>query len=74
MTMQTFTDIIAHWDTLEAFRQDMGVPYQRARKWRDRDNIPSDYWHKLILVARKRGVKGVNAEVLTKIAGRGVSA
>lgn len=72
-TMHSFTDIIAQWETVEAFRQDMGVPYQRARKWRDRNNIPPNYWQKLICVSRKRGVKGVNAETLTKIKGRGVT-
>ena len=71
--MQTFTAIIAKWDTLEAFRQDMGVPYQRARKWRDRDNIPPAYWPKLISAARRKGLTGIDPSSLMRIAGRGVA-
>lgn len=71
--MKTFQDLIAQWDTVAAFAVDVEVPYQRARKWRDRDNIPPAYWPRLISAARKKGLTGVNPASLTRIAGRGVS-
>lgn len=65
--MQTFKDIIAEWDTLEAFRQSVGVPYQRARKWRDRNSIPPMYWGRVIDACRKHGVDGISADTLARM-------
>jgi len=67
MLMDTFTDIIAEWETLEAFRASVGVPYQRARKWRDRDSIPPAYWPKVVSACRKKGLKGVTSDVLSRM-------
>lgn len=72
--MNTFTAIIEQWDTLEAFRQDVGVPYQRARKWRDRNSIPYAYWESVVSACRKKGVSGVTIASLAKLASRGVAA
>ena len=58
--MKTFQDLIAQWDTVAAFAVDVEVPYQRARKWRDRNNIPPEYWPKLVSACRSRGLTGVN--------------
>lgn len=72
--MQTFSDIITQWDTLEAFRIDVGVPYQRARKWRDRDSIPPRHWPDVIAACRKKGIRGVTIDTLAKFYARGVAA
>jgi hypothetical protein len=67
--MQTFQDLIAQWDTVAAFAVDVGVPYQRARKWRDRNNIPPEYWPRLVAVCRSHGLSGVNPVKLMTFAG-----
>lgn len=62
--MKTFQDLIGQWETLEAFRAAVGVPYQRARKWRDRNSIPHPYWAAVVKASKKKGIKGVHVDSL----------
>ena len=65
--MNSFQDIIGFWKTTADFARDMGVPYGRARKWRDRNNIPSTYWPRLIKIAGEAGFKRVTLDKLMGI-------
>jgi hypothetical protein len=35
----------------------MGIPYQRASKWYQRDRIPASYWPEVIAVCRKNRIR-----------------
>lgn len=51
----SFADILNLWPTLAEFVADMGVPYERAKKWRARGRaIPPRYWPRLIDMAEQR--------------------
>lgn len=51
----SFAEILNLWPTLAEFVADMGVPYERAKKWRARGRaIPPRYWPRLIDMAEQR--------------------
>ena len=53
----SFTDVIGLWPTIVAFAADMQVEYDTARKWKDRNHVPSSYWFNLLRAARRRKIK-----------------
>jgi hypothetical protein len=53
----SFTDVVNLWPTIVAFAADMQVEYDTARKWKDRNNIPSYQWFDLLRAARRRKIK-----------------
>jgi len=65
--MTSFKDLIARWPTLAEFHRAVGVPYQRARKWRDRNSIPPAYWSAVITACRNEGYKDVSFEALAEL-------
>jgi hypothetical protein len=50
----------------------LGVEAEAVRKWRQRDRIPSEYWHGVLKVARRLGVR-MSADDLTRLAARNCS-
>ena len=57
-------EVIDGCGTLSEFARKMEVPYQRARKWKERGRIPSEYWSSYIQIAKDVGVKGISADSL----------
>ena len=65
--MNCFQDIIGFWETTADFARDMGVPYGRARKWRDRNSIPSIYWSRLVRIAGEAGLHKITFDKLMEM-------
>lgn len=56
--MSHLTPIFAAWDhNAEAMAAAIGEPGVKVRQWRNRGNIPSRYWPRIIAEAKKKGVK-----------------
>jgi hypothetical protein len=53
----SFADVCRKWPTITALAADMQVEYDTARKWKERDNIPSSMWFELLRAARRRKIK-----------------
>ena len=68
--MSDFSALIGRWPSLSEFASDMGVPYGQAKQWKRRGNIPSEYWQRLIDVAKERGIKRGTADGLTALAAK----
>ena len=51
----SFTSLIEEWPSVAAFARAMGVPYQRARRWRQRNYMPVWYWQRFLVVADRAG-------------------
>ena len=64
----TFQTLIDQWPTLADFARDVRAPYERARKWRERNSIPSKYWPDIVRAARRQGVPGATIESLAMMA------
>src|SRR4029077_16287016 len=52
----SFSDVCRKWPTITALAADMRVEYDTARKWKERDNIPSWMWFDLLRAAKKRKI------------------
>jgi DNA-binding transcriptional regulator YiaG len=66
-----FKEVIESWPGgVDTLAEDINAKPNTIRKWKERNRIPSSEWHKLIRAAGRRGIEGVNADVLTQIAGR----
>lgn len=65
--MDTFRTLIERWPSLSAFADDIGVIYVTAQGMHRRGSIPSEYWAAVVEGATKRGIAGVNLEILAAI-------
>ncbi len=63
----TYSDIIGLWPTHALFAKDIGVKDGTARKWHERDTLPSSYWITVCKASHDRGL-GVTVDVLALIA------
>lgn len=55
--MSHLKPIYAVWDhNAEAMASDIGEPGVKVRQWRNRGNIPANYWQRIISAAARRGV------------------
>ena len=52
----SFSEIISFWPSVSALSDDLGVPYQTAAAWKQRDSVPAERWPALITAAHKRGL------------------
>lgn len=59
-------DLIGKWKTITEFAADVGCGYEAARKMRDRGSIAPEHWPNIVSAAKKRRIKGVSLEWLTK--------
>jgi hypothetical protein len=53
--------------SIQAFADDMGMPYTRAQLMFHRNSINPRYWPKLVEQARIRGIRGVTTALLTRL-------
>lgn len=67
-TMETFRDVIAAWPNLDAIKADTGAEVGAIKQWRNRDNIPGEYWLALEVGAAKRSIPGITMHILGRIA------
>jgi len=65
--MKDARTLIHQWPSVAEFAKSVGVPYQRARQWKDRNSIPSKYWHVVMSAAEGEGIKGLTLEALFKM-------
>jgi len=65
--MKDARTLIYQWPSVADFAKSIGVPYQRARQWKDRNSIPSKYWHEVICAAEREGINGLTLEALFKM-------
>ena len=56
----SFSEIVGLWPSLGAISEDTGASEEAVKKWRQRDNIPADFWETITLAAVRRKVEGVN--------------
>lgn len=63
-------ELIGHWKTIREFSADIGCGYEAARKFRDRESIPPEYWESIILASEKKGVSGIDWEWLGRVNAR----
>lgn len=63
----TFADIVSLWPSIEDLARDVGATPDRAYKWRARDNIPAEYWQRLIDSGANRGIE-ITPEQLVALA------
>lgn len=66
--MNSYRKIIELWPTRAGFAEDLEIKQGTASAWWQRDSIPKEFWKPLVLIARKRGFKGVTYELLADIA------
>ena len=62
-----FDDIVDLWPNIQAFADDLGVPYVTAQSMKFRNNIHSRHWRAVIAAAQRHGFEGISYEVLVSI-------
>ena len=65
--MDSFTALIDRWPSPTVFAEDIGVVPQQGHNMKRRNSIPADYWTATIIAAGKRGIDGVDWEVLAQM-------
>lgn len=71
--MDTFVAVIDRWPSLQAFADDLEVPYVTAQVMRHRDSISPDHWERVVATARDRKISGVSYELLARLRARKVA-
>lgn len=66
-SIDTFEDLIGHWDSVRAFAERMGVSPNTAAGWKRRNSIPTDYWPELLEAAAERELS-VGTDDLVRLA------
>ena len=72
--MDTFTEIIDRWPSLQEFAADIGVKYVTAQVMRHRNSIDSKHWKALVSGAEKRLFSDVTLDRLAEISAHKASA
>ena len=55
--INSFADLIKGYGVKE-LRRDLNIAqYQTVWRWMDRDSIPPVYWNKVVVKARRKGIK-----------------
>lgn len=52
----TFSDLIGQWKSIAQFARDLGVDYELAKKWKQRNFIPSIHWPAIVEAAKQRDI------------------
>ena len=63
-----FDEIIGLWPGLRDLAADLGVPYERVKKWRARGSIHPKHWETILRAAQKRGFSNVTLATLSQAA------
>jgi hypothetical protein len=68
-SVSSFRDVIGLWDSQVKMGADIGARPPLISKWRERDNIPSEWWERILATETARAA-GVTAELLTRLAAK----
>lgn len=66
--METFTQVIDRWPSLQDFASDARVKYGTAQVMRFRNSIDASHWLEIVSAAQRRGYADVTYEALARIA------
>lgn len=66
--MKTIQSIFDELGGVNVVKKEMHVSTQLAHYWYRHDSLPGRYWARLVRLARRKGVSGVNLTALSKIA------
>jgi hypothetical protein len=68
LTFVTFEDVIRAWPSISDLATAVGQPYGVVKQWRMRNSIPSGHWNALVADAERRGIAGINMQLLGDLA------
>lgn len=60
----SISDLIANWETIGKYADDVGCGYEAARQQRRRESIAPEHWANVIAAAGRKGIPGVTMEWL----------
>jgi hypothetical protein len=63
-----FGDVIRAWPSISDLASGVGQPYGVVKQWRMRNSIPARHWNSLIADAERRGIAGINDQLLRDLA------
>lgn len=66
---RSFKDVIDAWTSLEAMASDVGAKPSAVSKWRQRENIPPEWWGAILKTSVAKE-KGFTAGTLINLAAR----
>ena len=66
----SISDLISRWKSIAEFSAEAGCGYEAARKFRDRESIPHQYWETIIRIAPDKGIPGIDWEWLGRMHAR----
>lgn len=69
MVISSFREVVGLWESPDALAAEIGVGVSAARKWPQRNNIPSEWWLAILRTERARQA-GLTAEALAELAAR----
>lgn len=69
--LKSFGDVFAAWPGgRNGLAADVGVSTEKARKWDERDFIPCEYWHDIIVLAGKKSLPQITSDALALLASK----
>lgn len=69
--LHSFGEIFAAWPGgRNGLAADVRVSTEMARKWAERDFIPCEYWHDIIVAAGKRSLPQITSDALALLASK----
>jgi hypothetical protein len=67
--LKSFRLVIELWSSREAMALEIGARAPAVSKWWQRDNIPSEWWSRVLSTDRAK-TAGVTSDLLTRLAAR----
>jgi hypothetical protein len=67
MMITTFDDLFERWGRPRHLSTDLGVTPQHLRMMRVRRSIPVRFWPRLVAGAARRGIAGLDYELLVRL-------
>lgn len=68
--LKSFRDVIELWETRELLAGDVGgASASQVSKWWQRDNIPSEWWMRVLSTEKAHGA-GITSDLLARLAAR----
>lgn len=64
----SFRELIGRWPRTRDFARDAGCSALLVRQWRHRNFVPPQYWRGIVAGALRRGIAGVDTELLARLA------
>lgn len=68
-SITSFRSVIELWDSQIAMAADVGARAAAISKWRERDNIPSEWWTR-VLATEKARTAGLSADLFARLAAK----